>query len=302
MERVLNKFKNTIASKLFILTLLLSIFPIAILIFFISANINDQFVSLATQDLYGRASVMGRELSLLSTPEEIETLLRDNRFEEWDYFFLSKKTPSQILSKKKMISEEVYADLSEDQKQRVQNTEGGVIIDKAMGRGIAYNNRPENDFIVLTVADISAIYKIISEIERSALIQLTLSLIIIALIDGVLVFMILSPIKELVSATKKISSGSFDVAIKEEDLDGEMRTLASGFNKMVLDLKRSRDKVERYSKELEGKVSERTREIEAKNKELSTFNKIAVGRELKMIHLKKQIRELEEKLAEKDEG
>jgi len=47
---------------------------------------------------------------------------------------------------------------------------------------------------------------------------------------------------------------------------------------------------------LEEKVKERTRELEKRIAELEKFHKITVGRELKMIELKKKIKELEEEL------
>lgn len=45
----------------------------------------------------------------------------------------------------------------------------------------------------------------------------------------------------------------------------------------------------KYTTELEIKVLERTREIEERVKELETLNKVMVGRELKMIELKKKL-------------
>ncbi|MFH1714230.1 MAG: hypothetical protein ABH831_01375 [Candidatus Nealsonbacteria bacterium] len=53
------------------------------------------------------------------------------------------------------------------------------------------------------------------------------------------------------------------------------------------------------SQQLEGQVKERTMELENKIKELERFNKLAVGRELKMVFLKRELQKLEEKLKKK---
>ena len=50
--------------------------------------------------------------------------------------------------------------------------------------------------------------------------------------------------------------------------------------------------LEELAKGLEGKVNERTKELEEKMEELEKFNKLAVGRELKMIELKEEIEKL----------
>ena len=54
--------------------------------------------------------------------------------------------------------------------------------------------------------------------------------------------------------------------------------------------------LEELSKSLEGQVKQRTKELQEKMVDLEKFNRLAVGRELKMIELKEEIKELKEKL------
>jgi len=71
--------------------------------------------------------------------------------------------------------------------------------------------------------------------------------------------------------------------------------------RMVLEVKvKARTKeLEELTKGLEEKVKEKTGELKEKMNNLERFNKLAVGRELKMIELKKKIKELEKQLQEK---
>jgi len=110
------------------------------------------------------------------------------------------------------------------------------------------------------------------------------------------------PIINLRDAAIRIGKGSLDTQIRVK-AGNEVGELASAFNQMTIDLKKSRKELEEYSKNLEEKVKERTKELEKSKKELEEtnydlerFNKLAVGRELRMIELKKRIKELEEKL------
>jgi len=86
------------------------------------------------------------------------------------------------------------------------------------------------------------------------------------------------PLNQLVHATKAISSGdlSTEIPVQSED---EVGLLASSFNQMARDLKASIDEKDRYAgelahlnAELEDKVRERTRELEAANLELQAAN------------------------------
>ena len=113
---------------------------------------------------------------------------------------------------------------------------------------------------------------------------------------------ILRPILKISDGVKAISKNKFGQVIEVKTKD-EIGNLARTFNTMTMDLKDSRKKLEEYSKGLEKQVRERTKELETskkelegRNEELEKFNRLAVGRELRMIELKKKIRELEEQL------
>jgi methyl-accepting chemotaxis protein len=110
-----------------------------------------------------------------------------------------------------------------------------------------------------------------------------------------------TPIGRLRDSALLIGRGKLDVKIETKSRD-ELGELSSAFNQMREGLKESRKKLESYSKELEKEVKERTAELErskkdleSKNDELERFNKLAIGRELKMVELKKRIKELEGK-------
>jgi PAS domain S-box-containing protein len=55
------------------------------------------------------------------------------------------------------------------------------------------------------------------------------------------------------------------------------------------------DELEQLNDELEQRVNQRTAELEARNADLQKMNKVFVGRELRMVELKEQIRELGDK-------
>jgi len=68
---------------------------------------------------------------------------------------------------------------------------------------------------------------------------------------------------------------------------------------LELKVKQRTKELEELTQTLEKKVRERTRELQAKVEELEKFQKLAVGREMKMVELKRKIKELEEKLKNK---
>lgn len=137
------------------------------------------------------------------------------------------------------------------------------------------------------------------------------TLIIVLFTIGVLVLPILigfvisrsitKPIKKLIEGTEIISKGNLEHKIEIKGKD-ECSQLAAAFNQMAAKLKE-------YYSGLEGKIKQRTQEVEEKNKKLAASevevkkalevaeqtNKLMVGRELKMKEMKKRIEELEKK-------
>ncbi len=106
------------------------------------------------------------------------------------------------------------------------------------------------------------------------------------------------PIIELKRATEGIAKGDFEVHVKARTND-EIGELAHSFNKMTEDLKKSHAETEEYKRTLEQRVADRTKELAMKAEELERMNKLMIGRELKMVELKKEIAALkgEEKKA-----
>ena len=71
---------------------------------------------------------------------------------------------------------------------------------------------------------------------------------------------ILGPLPELASATERVAQGDFESSLRVES-DDELGVLARSFNQMTERLRWWQDRQRSWSKELEGRVAEKTREI-----------------------------------------
>jgi HAMP domain-containing protein/uncharacterized coiled-coil protein SlyX len=129
-------------------------------------------------------------------------------------------------------------------------------------------------------------------------------LLIVALIFFLIIWLIILPLKKIKAATDFFNEGNLNSEIKIKAKD-EIGDLADSLNMMFRDLKKSKFEMEWYAKNLEVKIKARTNALEMKNAEqekinekLEHANKLMVGRELRMIELKKEIEKL--KKADKD--
>jgi signal transduction histidine kinase len=112
---------------------------------------------------------------------------------------------------------------------------------------------------------------------------------------------ITEPLAKMAKIVPSISEGKFGqvVDIKSED---EIGDLASAFNQMTKDLKKSQNEIRMHSQELEQKVQERTSELDEKVKELSGTKTAVLNMMEDMDGANKQLirtqEELEKSLAE----
>ena len=103
---------------------------------------------------------------------------------------------------------------------------------------------------------------------------------------------------------------SYDLTLKMTDANGVkkwVRTIGipvveegkvvrlQGTFQDISELKKAEDDLRLLNAELEQRVLDRTKELETSNTELARMNRLFVGRELRMVELKRQIKELEEK-------
>lgn len=155
-------------------------------------------------------------------------------------------------------------------------------------------------------------------ILQKSLLEKTASLLILIIIAVILVSILIaksltSPIRELLRKMEELSKGNFKVKVKKISED-EIGELMDNFNKTVEQLRNLHERLRKTNEILEIKVKARTKELEQLNKtleekvklrtqslqkkieELERFQKLTVNRETEITKLKAKIKELEEKL------
>jgi methyl-accepting chemotaxis protein len=125
-----------------------------------------------------------------------------------------------------------------------------------------------------------------------------LLIVIISVLLLALNYILIEPLNKLISGLREISSGNMDYIISINSGD-EYEEAATVFNNMAKDINRVNHELRTKKEDLEKQVIERTAELEKSKKdlelkltELEGMNNLMVGRELKMIELKKEIDDL----------
>ena len=144
--------------------------------------------------------------------------------------------------------------------------------------------KPDEDNIVTEkvgsiklVLSLSNVKNAISEAQKAAFLVTAAILLFGILTIASLVRYVTRPVRMLVSATDRISRGDLSQNVDIQSSD-EIGQLANTFNKMVDSLRKSRNEIEEYNRNLEQKIVQRTIELEEAQTQLLQSEKMgAIG-------------------------
>lgn len=130
---------------------------------------------------------------------------------------------------------------------------------------------------------------------RNRTLMMTGAMMLVALILAIILSRrITKPILALHKATEEFEKGNLKRRVKIETKD-EIEQLGHAFNKMAEEHLHFENLRKKHEKNLEKEVAKKTKTLQNQLHQLEMFTKVSVGREQKMIELKKRIKELEEK-------
>lgn len=124
--------------------------------------------------------------------------------------------------------------------------------------------------------------------------SLAVSILIAIIFSFFLAKIFLKQLESLKNTAIKVAQGDLRQRASVDSED-EIGFLAVSFNQMLDKIEKTQDDLKKAGVQLEQKVEERTKEIQTKLEEMERFHDLTVGREMKMIELKKKIEELEKK-------
>jgi signal transduction histidine kinase len=115
--------------------------------------------------------------------------------------------------------------------------------------------------------DATHYYTHLSEIFRFGMLISVMGVLVGVLLSFQVANPIIRPIQRLTEVTKRLAAGDLAQRATVTSKD-EIGALAGAFNQMAIDLARSKEEIDQYSKTLEERVLRRTRELEISNQEL----------------------------------
>lgn len=248
---------------------------------FVSSISNKPVLAISTPVKNAKGETLGYIIGTLELDElrgYLWDLQKDSKVELLDRYktmFLNTEENIETLNNLSATEEE---ELSKIESYSINNNNGYF---RDEDNFVGY--RSNNILTVIYEKKATSLLDLAQTLDFTIILFLLLMIVLTLIIVSFFIGLITKRISRLSLISEQIANGSF-VKLEESDLkaNDETAVLARAFNDMA-------NKLSELYKNLEEKVILRTKEIEEKNKKLEELNKYMVGRELKMVELKKQI-------------
>jgi diguanylate cyclase (GGDEF)-like protein/PAS domain S-box-containing protein len=120
---------------------------------------------------------------------------------------------------------------------------------------------PEMDWFLIAQIDAKEAFASVTKLTQILLLMLVITLFISIFFSSFVSRTITGPLRKLHEGTEEITKGNLDYKVGTPSSD-EVGQLSRAFDEMTANLKKSREELEEYSRNLEKKVEERTRDLE----------------------------------------
>ena len=236
--------RGSLVWKLTIWFLLLSLLPIGVIVLFVRQDVSDELTNLAKDDTGSQVSLLANEISSAIDDRRLQELIGGATNETQVAFLVGEDGAYVAHSDEAGVGGFMSDDFSAEVVRHVLDGTDGVVVEEGTGRFVGFSTVPAGALgrrtlfglrpikAVLAV-DESVVSAPMSRIERSAIVQLVVTLLVINVAIGVAVWVVVRPIKRLTRAAEEVGAGNLDVQIDPANMKGELEVLTNAFNRMT---------------------------------------------------------------------
>ena len=236
--------RGSLVWKLTIWFLLLSLLPIGVIVLFVRQDVSEELTNLAKEDTGSQVSLLANEISSAIDDRRLQELIGGATNETQVAFLVGEDGAYVAHGDEAGFGGLMSDDFSAEVVRHVLDGTDGVVVEEGTGRFVGFSTVPAGAlgrrtlFGLLPIKavlamDESVVSAPMSRIERSAIVQLVVTLLVISMAIGVAVWVVVRPIQRLTSAAQEVGAGNLDVQIDPANMKGELKVLTNAFNQMT---------------------------------------------------------------------
>jgi PAS domain S-box-containing protein len=251
-DRLPHQPAGYLSLRLMIIFLLLGVVPLGVTMIFIRRTVVEAVANIQIQDQLQETVSMGATFERASSPDDFQTLVSQVSGHKQVVFLLDKENRYLAHPDINRLGVSAQGDLSPLVLQNISSSSSGSFIDPADATLVGYYKLENQPGLLVIISDNQVMNQTLLQAEQSSVIQLGLSLAIVAMIGGLIIWLLVGrPLRRFTSVVQKIEGGSLNLRVNPDEMDDELAVLATAFNHMVDQLKTLIEHLEQRVAELQ---------------------------------------------------
>jgi PAS domain S-box-containing protein len=226
-------FFSSVVARLIVWVLLLSILPMGVMAIFVRRNVLNSFERVAISAQFEQARANVAYFPDVDDPRHpISTHMQHSQPALGEHFVVDGRGIVLFHPNPAHIGASLAELYSPESVQKILASDSGGFVDKRSGYVLGFYRFPGKDWVDIVAIESATLSSEIALLTRMSAIQLGISLVVVALCGGVVIwFLVGSPLLRLTHAARALGSGSLDVAVDPSRMSGELSILAETMNK-----------------------------------------------------------------------
>ncbi|MBN1373467.1 MAG: PAS domain S-box protein [Anaerolineaceae bacterium] len=234
----MKELRSTIALRLTVWLLLLSLLPFFVMVIFLQRNIPLMFNKLMGAQERAHATVLALTDALDNDPAVLQEQL--SHFQETrDTYGFVVDPQGRYLYHPNPAKEGASAteDFSSETIAMILETKEGEVEDRQTGNILGFHALADGGAVVIAMEPTMMERELVN-LQRGSFIQLAVSLLLIALGGGAAIWITVGqPLRKLTRAAEQMAEGNLDARVDPEEMEDELSILGKTFNQMAVTMR-----------------------------------------------------------------
>jgi GAF domain-containing protein len=249
------RFNSPFGLRLAAWVILLSLAPLVVVYIFMQTYTRETYTNARLYLLQNQARMYAARLEFDEGNEQSLTVALNNEQEESNFFLLGVDGRYIAHPDPAKIGMPAVDDLGENVTRQLLSRETVTIADPEHELLIASHRNSFTDPVVISTGDFDTSLVSLNDLTGAILYQLAITFLVLALIIGVVAYIMLDPARQLAGFAEQLGKKNFLATLDTSKFKGELAPVAGSLMKLS-------ENIQAMIAELEQKVIDRTRELE----------------------------------------
>ncbi len=234
----MKQIRSSVALRLTVWFLLLSILPLTVMAFFVRRNVLQTFEQVIVASQQEQARVSASHLSDVFLGESVDQHLLHSQPAQGVHFVVARDGTILFHPNPALAGRSILQMYSPDSVKQILLEESGGLVDQKAAQIIGFSRVEGKDWIVVLGVDSATLTQPIVALTRISSIQLGISLILVALVGGLVIwFLVGSPLRRLTQAAHELGRGRLSVQVDDAGMEDELAILARTINETQMEIR-----------------------------------------------------------------